>query len=196
MRRLLLLLAACAVFAACDDDPIDYSTWTTEELLATPGGVDYLIDTAAPIDYAAIEEELETMVFDPYYFFVYDDRDGWYDSQDSCDGPMDLGTYVVVNDAVRHGFMLDYFMDYRTPEGERVQYAYREKKFTGDRLKAVLDFFGGKIKARIEHTLVVEEYDRYDRRWLYLVRLTDDREEVLQQYRYNWDDLIPYKPVH
>ncbi len=45
MKRLLLLLVAFAVFAACDDDPIDYSTWTTEELLATPGGVDYLIDT-------------------------------------------------------------------------------------------------------------------------------------------------------
>lgn len=68
MKKLLFLFAALFVFAACDDDAIDYSTWTTEELLATPAGIEYLIKNAAPIDYAAIEEELETLVFYPYYF--------------------------------------------------------------------------------------------------------------------------------
>ena len=54
LKRLLLLLAALTAFAACNDDSIDYSTWSHEELLATPGGVDYLIRTTGPIDYAAI----------------------------------------------------------------------------------------------------------------------------------------------
>ena len=132
MRRLLLLLAACAVFAACDDDPIDYSTWSNEELLATPGGVDYLIRTAAPIDYAAIEEELETKVFDPYYFFVYSSRDGWLDSQDKWDGGVDLNPFVVLDDVVRYCFREDVY-DYRTSEGERVEYMYFEYPYTGDR---------------------------------------------------------------
>ncbi len=35
-------MVALTAFAACDDDPIDYSTWTEKELLATPGGIDDL----------------------------------------------------------------------------------------------------------------------------------------------------------
>ena len=194
MKKMLLLLVALVAFAACDDDPIDYSTWSNEELLATPGGVDYLIRTAAPIDYAAIEEELETKVFDPYYFFVYSSRDGWLDSQDKWDGGVDLNPFVVLDDVVRYCFRED-VDDYRTSEGERVEYMYFEYPYTGDRLAAVLKYRGherANLKARIENTLIVESYDEYGRRWLDLVRLTDNREEYLNTYRHNFYDLILY----
>ena len=48
------------------------------------------------------------------------------------------------------------------------------------------------LKARIENTLIVESYDEYGRRWLDLVRLTDNREEYLNPYRHNFYDLILY----
>lgn len=190
---MLLLLAALAVFAACDDDPIDYSTWTTEELLATPEGIDYLIEASAPVDYAAIEEELETLAFEPYYFFVHSARDGWTNSSDWIGGGS--SSYVVMGDIVR-SYLVCNGVFFRTPEGELTSRYYQDSHFTGDRLTAVLELFDHgrdnvKIKARIEKTLIVESYDEYEQRWLDLVRLVDSRDVLQEQFPYSLDELEP-----
>ncbi len=191
MKKMLLLLVALVAFAACDDDPIDYSTWSNEELLATPGGVDYLIRTAAPIDYAAIEEELETKVADRYHYFIHD-WFGWTESS-KMNGAA-LLSYVIIEDVIRCCVDGDILL--RTPEGDETYRYYRDNKFTGDRLSALLAEFdcgrGAKLKARIENTLVVESYGEDNSRMLDLIRLVDGREEWLERYPYNFYELKPW----
>ncbi len=191
MKKMLLLLVALVAFAACDDDPIDYSTWSNEELLATPGGVDYLIRTAAPIDYAAIEEELETKVADRYHYFIHDWL-GWTESS-KMNGAA-LLSYVIIEDVIRCCVIEDLL--FRTPEGDETSCYYRDKKFTGDRLSALLAELdcgrGAKLKARIENTLVVESYGEDNSRMLDLIRLVDGREEWLERYPYNFYELKPW----
>lgn len=198
MKKFLLFLAALTAFAACDDDPIDYSTWTTEELLAMPDGVEYLIKTAEPIDYADIEEQLETMVFTPYHFFVYDPSYGWDDIKNWC-GPF-TQHYFIIGDAVRGCYDIPGY-PYKTPAGEYTSRFYMDYAFTGDRLTAILDCFekGATVKAQIGKTLIIEKFDTYGQRWLYLVSLTDMRENLFESYPYSLDELtLDYgePPIH
>lgn len=175
------------MFAACDDDAIDYSTWTTEELLATPAGVEYLIKNAAPIDYAAIEAELETLVFHPYYFFCLDSY-GW---SEACEWlGMGSSYYFVMDDVLRGCFDTD-MTPLMRPDGKSTQSYYIDRKFTGDRLPAILNMWrsDAQIKARVENTLIMEYYGEYGRRWLYLVSLVDMRERLLADYPYSLDEL-------
>ena len=195
MKKFLLFLAALTAFAACDDDPIDYSTWSEEELLATPGGVDYLIKTAGQIDYAYIEEQLKTMVFSPYYFFVYDERDGWTEPRDWVG--ITFNYYFIIGNAARGCYYVgESGCLYKTPTGEITSSYYKNYTFTGDRLTAILDSFekGSKVKAQLGNTLIVENFDSYGRRWLYLVSLDDLRESLLELYPYSFDELTPYHP--
>ncbi len=187
MKKLLFLFAALIALAACDDDAVDYSTWTTEELLATPAGVEYLIQNASPIDYAAIEEELETLVFHPYYFFCLN-SDGWSEACD-YDGTA-ISYYFVMDDVVRGCFDTD-MTPLMRPDGKYTQSYYIDKKFTGDRLSAILNDWrsDAQIKARVENTLIMEYYDQYGRRWLHLVSLVDMREQLLVDYPYSRDEL-------
>lgn len=196
MKKFLLFLAALTAFAACDDDPIDYSTWTEEELLATPGGVDYLIKTAGPIDYAYIEEQLKTKVFHRYNFFVDDPRVDWIEARE-MDGLYSDAYYFIIGNAARSCFDMGLSGNfYKTPTGEITSRFHEDHAFTGDRLTAILDSFekGSKVKAQLGNTLIVENFDSYGRRWLYLVSLDDLRERLLELYPYSFDELTPYHP--
>ena len=201
MKKFLLFLAALTAFAACDDDPIDYSTWTEEELLATPGGVDYLIKTAGPIDYAYIEEQLKTKVFHTYNFFVDDPRDGWIEARELL-GVYSDHYYFIIGNAARSCFDTALSGNfYKTPTGEITSRFHEDHAFTEDRLTAILNIFqentstkNAMIKAQLGNTLIVENFDSYGRRWLYLVSLDDLRERLLELYPYSFDELTPYHP--
>ena len=200
MKKFLFLLAALTAFAACDDDPIDYSTWTEEELLATPGGVDYLIKTAGPIDYAYIEEQLKTKVFHRYNYFVDDQRDGWIEAREMNGGYIDKYYFIIGNSVRICDDTAPAAAFYKTPTGEITSKYYDDYAFTGDRLTAILEYFGGhaseecaKVKAQIGNTLIVESIFP-NQRWLFLISLDDLRERLLELYPYSRDELTPYHP--
>lgn len=65
MKKYLWILWVAILFISCDDtssNAIDYSKLTTEELLQTGGGIDYLVSQSHTINYAELNERLETEV--------------------------------------------------------------------------------------------------------------------------------------
>lgn len=189
MKKFLLFLVALTAFAACDDDPIDYSTWTEEELLASPGGLDYLVKQSGAVDYAYIEEQLETKVFDPTTFYVLD-KHGWTDSSEWY-GYISSTSYFILDGSTIRCCSIVYNNAYLDPDGNRTNRYYIDRQFTGDRLSAVLKAFrqNSRIAAQIEDTLIVEYRDEYNRLWRHVVYLTDTRDILLQKYPYSFDEL-------
>ncbi len=192
-KTIIIAFAAFLTFAACDKNEFtdDYATWTTEELLASPGGLDYLVKTASPIDYAYIDEQLKTKVFGEKTFYVLD-KDGWTDSSEWY-GRICLNYYCCLDDATIRVCTIGFFDYYVTPTGDITNRFYTDRPFTGDRLTAMLDAFqyGSKPVAQIGDTLIVDWTDGYRRLWRYVVTLKDSRDQLLEEFPYSMDELTP-----
>lgn len=176
-------------FTGCKESTVDYSMWTTEELLATPAGLDYLVKQAGAIDYAYIEEQLETKVFDPLTYYVLD-KHGWTDSSQWF-GQIASNSYFILDDSTIRCCTFAYIYVYLDPDGNHTQRYYTDHPFTGDRLSALLNAFhpDSRLAAQIENRLIVEYRDEYNRLWRHVILLTDTRESLLQDYPYRLDEL-------
>lgn len=181
MKRFLMMMAAMLAFAACNkDEGPDYDRWTTEELLATGGGIDYLVKKGGPIDYEQIGEWLGSHVFSPAEEYVYD---GGWTLPDLLGAS--TGCLIVLDASTYRRCWLDTTGGYLTPDGKWTKHLYLDISYTGDPLRALLDTrFGpdAKIAAQVGKTLIVAYEDVYKRRWRAVVHLTDDREQALAFY--------------
>lgn len=189
MKRTFILLAALMLFAACskDEEPaIDYSTWTTEELLADPNGIDYLVKTAGEVDYDALNEQLKAMkvLITPGADKHYVKRGGKWKEE------LMLGIsevyYLLMGDGT-------YRCCYRDPAG---QFGGNRGYYTGtvgnDPIAQFLGLSenGNKILAVVGESLIVENHKGTRR---YIARINDCRQWVFEHYTV---DFMEYDREH
>ena len=99
MKKLFVLMLATMTFVACNDEEefIDYSTWTVEELLTTGGGIDYLVSQTKEINYDELNERLKTEVLSYWLNPVFVLEKGvWMETWQ--DGGIGGGCMVLMDD--------------------------------------------------------------------------------------------------
>ena len=192
MKKLFILLLAAMTFVACNDEEefIDYSTWTVEELLATGGGIDYLVSQTKEINYDELNERLKTEVLSYWLNPVFVLEKGvWMETKMIGLG----GGYMVLmeDNTFRECFQPELGMALAGMKVYRTYDAYDN---------AVAEMAGkmmawSKIVAYVGDTLVIE-YEHGDRRTpaRFLAKFTDGREWVLNTYTNNWDDPASWMP--
>ena len=191
MKKYLLLLLAAFALVACEDslEQIDYSTLSTEELLQTGEGVDYLVSQASEIDFAALNERLKTEVLRGEVNILYCQReDGKWECAKMIGG---CGlTYCVLMDdnTFRHCFQFDDSQWELAGKWYRTHNAYDN---------AVVEMVGkvvpwAKIVAQVDNVLICEDRDAKSR---FLCYLSDSRDWVLNEYPLDYDDPEVIKKV-
>ncbi|MBE6190243.1 MAG: hypothetical protein E7145_04800 [Rikenellaceae bacterium] len=189
MKKLFILLLAAMAFVACNDEEefIDYSTWTVEELLATGGGIDYLVSQTKEINYDELNERLKTEVLSYCMNPVFVLQDGvWVETLMIGSG---AGCMVLMEDnTFRHCFELEH-----APKWGKL---YRTHD-AGDNaiVEMVRAMCADKIVAYAGDTLVIEyEITDYKIPTRFLAHFYDGREWVLNTYTNNWDDPASWMP--
>ena len=184
MKKLITLLVALVAFFACntEEEPaIDYSTWTNEELLADPNGIDYLVKHAGPVDHDALYELFQRFVLvepDSHSWFGF--RGGqWH--QELIDGPgFGIPCYVAMGDDI-------YRKCYMMAIGHRIFPAFEEWSMPERPIDAIIKhtFPKSRIAAVVDRIIIVDVLDKPNpTRVLY--RFTDTREDVLETYTFDW----------
>lgn len=178
MKRVLMLLAALMTFMACDTDEepaIDYSTWTTEELLADPNGIDYLVKTAGEVNYDALNEQLKAMMVlvIPGAENHYAKRDGkWVEEE-------------MLGISTRYCLLMDDGTYRRCYSDMAHQFGGKRGYYTGtvgnDPIAQFLGLTedGDKIVAVVGQSLIVENHKGTRR---YIAYVKDCRQWVLENY--------------
>lgn len=190
MKKLFILLLAAMTFVACNEEEefIDYSTWTVEELLTTGGGIDYLVSQTKEINYNELNERLKTEVLSYCVNPVYVLQDGVWVETLMLGGVS--GFMVLMEDnTFRHCYELEH-----APKWGKLYQTHDAYD------NAVAEMVGkmmawAKIVAYVGDTLVIE-YEHGDRRTpaRFLAKFTDGREWVLNTYTNNWDDPASWMP--
>ena len=193
MKKLFILLLAAMAFVACNDEEefIDYSTWTVEELLTTGGGIDYLVSQTKEINYDELNERLKTEVLSYCVNPVFVLEKGvWTETWQ--DGGIGGGYMVLMEDnTFRHCYELEY-----APKWGKLYQTHDAYD------NAVAEMVGkmmawAKIVAYVGDTLVIEnDWKRYsdEKPTRFLAKFTDGREWVLNTYTNNWDDPASWMP--
>ncbi len=182
MKKIFTLLAALMVFAACNKDEelaIDYSTWTTEELLADPNGIDYLVKTAGEVDYDALNEQLSAMMvlITPGADKRYVKRGGKW-KQEQMLGVS--GTYyLLMGDGTYRRCFTDMAGQFGGNRG------YYIKTVGNDPIAQFLGLAedGNKILAVVGQSLIVENHNGTRR---FIAHISDCRQWVLENYTVNF----------
>ena len=189
MKKLFILLLAAMAFVACNDEEefIDYSTWTVEELLTTGGGIDYLVSQTKEINYDELNERLKTEVLSYGRYKVFELEKGvWMEIWKDGAG---AGCMVLMEDnTFRHCFELEH-----APMWGKL---YRTHD-AGDNaiVEMVRAMCADKIVAYAGDTLVLEyEISDYKIPTRFLAHFSDGREWVLNTYTNNWDDPASWMP--
>ncbi len=190
MKKLFILLLAAMAFVACNDEEefIDYSTWTVEELLTTGGGIDYLVSQTKEINYDELNERLKTEVLSYCVNPVFVLQDGVWVETLMLGGVS--GFMVLMEDnTFRHCYELEH-----APKWGKLYQTHDAYD------NAVAEMVGkmmawAKIVAYVGDTLVIE-YEHGDRRTptRFFAKFTDGREWVLNTYTNNWDDPASWMP--
>ena len=192
MKKLFILLLATMTFVACNDEEefIDYSTWTVEELLTTGGGIDYLVSQTKEINYDELNERLKTEVLSYGLCKVFELEKGvWMEIWKDGGG---AGCMVLMEDnTFRHCFELEH-----APKWGKLYQTHDAYD------NAVAEMVGkmwawAKIVAYVGDTLVIEnDWKRYsdEKPTRFLAKFTDGREWVLNTYTNNWDDPASWMP--
>lgn len=177
-------------FVACNDEEefIDYSTWSVEELLTTGGGIDYLVSQTKEINYEELNERLKTEVLSYCVNPVFVLQDGvWVETLMSGAG---AGCMVLMEDnTFRHCFELEHAPTWGKLYQTHDAYDNAVAEMVGKMMA------WAKIVAYAGDTLVIE-YEHGDRRTptRFLAHFYDGREWVLNTYTNNWDDPASWMP--
>ena len=194
MKKYLFLLLAAFALVACEDslEQIDYSTLSTEELLQTGEGVDYLVSQASEIDFAALNERLKTEVLDGGYANLryYEREDGKWERELLIGGGGCAYCVLMDDNTFRHCFEFDDFQWELAGKWYRTHNAYDN---------AVVEMVGkvvpwAKIVAHVDNVLICEDVDAKQKRF-FVCRLVDCREKVLSDYTLDYDDPEVIKKV-
>lgn len=194
MKKYLFLLLAAFALVACEDslEQIDYSTLSTEELLQTGEGVDYLVSQASEIDFAALNERLKTEVLDGGYANLryYEREDGKWERELLIGGGGCAYCVLMDDNTFRHCFEFDDFQWELAGKWYRTHNAYDN---------AVVEMVGkvvpwAKIVAHVDNVLICEDVDSKEKSF-FVCRLVDCREKVLNAYTLDYDDPEVIKKV-
>lgn len=192
MKKLFILLLAAMTFVACNEEEefIDYSTWTVEELLTTGGGIDYLVSQTKEINCDELNERLKTEVLSYCVNPVFVLQDGVWVETLMLGGVS--GFMVLMEDnTFRHCYELEH-----APKWGKLYQTHDAYD------NAVAEMVGkmwawAKIVAYVGDTLVIEnDWKRYsdEKPTRFLAKFTDGREWVLNTYTNNWDDPASWMP--
>ena len=191
MKKYLFLLLAAFALVACEDslEQIDYSTLSTEELLQTGEGVDYLVSQASEIDFAALNERLKTEVLRGEDNLRYYEREDGKWERELLIGGSGCAYCVLMDDnTFRYCFEFD-----------DSQWELAGKWFCTHNAydNAVVEMVGkvvpwAKIVAQVDNVLICEDRDAKSR---FLCYLSDSRDWVLNEYPLDYDDPEVIKKV-
>ena len=193
MKKYLFLLLAAFALVACEDslEQIDYSTLSTEELLQTGEGVDYLVSQAKEIDFAALNERLKTEVLcGEDNLRYYEREDGKWERELLIGGGGCAYCVLMDDNTFRYCFEFD-----------DSQWQLAGKWFCTHKAydNAVVEMVGkvvpwAKIVAHVDNVLICEDVDSKEKSF-FVCRLVDCREKVLNAYTLDYDDPEVIKKV-
>lgn len=200
MKKLMILLAAAIGFAACesnDEQSNSFEGMPVEEIVQQEGGIDYLIEISKPVDESVLVDLLQggKVLRQDIIQYCYEDRQ-WVPHtligmSTSYMLLLDENTYRTCWDCSDRGVL---FLN-----GQCVTLVYRNYVYNGDLCEHIWDWMfydpsNVKVEAYVDDFIFITCTNHYGERVGVLLRVCDDREQIMAEYCNNIED-CSYRPT-